>query len=234
MSAIVRTKGNPGARVVGVIASAKELAMARRMRQPPDLFELRLDYLDKLQKENLAHLPRPIILTARRAREGGRRNFPAAQRRDLLLQFLPQATWVDVELRSLASLCLVWEEARRTGVGRICSLHDLFHTPTLSVLRGHLETAMAAGADVFKIVTRAERIEDFLRLLEFLASNKESQRLAVLATGKYGPLSRQLFPALGSCLVYAPLGRTFHRGQLTLRQWRKSHAKKISAGAKPL
>jgi 3-dehydroquinate dehydratase len=39
-----------------------------------------------------------------------------------------------------------------------------------------------------------------------------------MATGKFGPLSRLLFPECGSVLIYAALRRPLYPGQLTLRQ----------------
>src|SRR5438067_3040489 len=108
MSAHHRTK-IPDCALVGVIASIDELRLATRMRAPPDLFELRLDYLPNLPESQLLKLRRPLIVTARHPAEGGRKL--RSGRRDLLLmKFLPQAKFVDVELRSLQELRTVWDE----------------------------------------------------------------------------------------------------------------------------
>src|SRR6266480_7751290 len=121
MNAHHRTK-TPACALVGVIASIDELRLATRMRAPPDLFELRLDHLPNLRESQLLKLRRPFIITARHPFEGGKKM--RSRRRDLLLKFLPQARFVDVELRSLHELGPVWDEARRRRVGRICSFHD--------------------------------------------------------------------------------------------------------------
>src|SRR5215475_5905042 len=118
----------PACALVGVIASTDELRLATRMRAPPDLFELRLDHLPNLHESQLSRLSRPLIITARHPAEGGRR----CNRKTLLCRFLPHTKFVDIELRSLRELREVWTEARRLGVGRICSVHDFKQTPALS------------------------------------------------------------------------------------------------------
>src|SRR5207249_5650501 len=109
MSALRRIK-IPTCALVGVIASVDELRLATRMRAPPDLFELRLDHLPNLRESQLLKLRRPFIITARHPAEGGRK--VRSGRCGLLLKFLPQAKFVDVELRSLRELREVWEDAR--------------------------------------------------------------------------------------------------------------------------
>ena len=77
--------------IVGVIFTRTDLQRAVRMRNPPDLFELRLDAL-------FAHLPdvkkvaavtwihAPLIITARHPREGGSNQLSVHKRRALLLR----------------------------------------------------------------------------------------------------------------------------------------------------
>lgn len=60
--------------VVGVITSPTELRRAASLRNPPDLFELRLDYLlgrEEALAKVIPKLPAPIIITARHPAEGG-------------------------------------------------------------------------------------------------------------------------------------------------------------------
>jgi len=211
----------PACALVGVIASIDELRLATRMRAPPDLFELRLDHLPNLHESQLLKLRRPLIITARHPAEGGKKLQPG--RRNLLLKFLPRAKFVDIELRSLRELHAVWDEARRLGVGRICSFHDFKRTPEPVVLHKKLLGARKAGADVFKVVTRADTLRDLLTLFEFLWSELSSMRLCVMAMGKFGPTSRLFFRDAGSSFIYAPLSHPLHHGQLTFRQLRGQH-----------
>ena len=220
MSAHHRTK-IPDCALVGVIASIDELRLATRMRAPPDLFELRLDHLPNLRESQLLKLRRPLIITARHPAEGGKKLRTG--RCDLLLKFLLQAKFVDIELRSLRELREVWDQARRLGVGRICSFHDFEGTPQPAVLHKKMLCARKADADVFKVVTRADTLRDLLTLFEFLWSELPSMRLCVMAMGKFGPISRLFFREAGSFFIYAPLRHPLHHGQLTFRQLRDQH-----------
>jgi 3-dehydroquinate dehydratase-1 len=209
--------------LVGVISSRAELQMAGRMRALPDLFELRLDYLPALSPSATLALRRPVIITARHPAEGGSKSFRNRRiyigRRQLLLKFLPYARAVDVELRSLGELREVWKKAARGKAWRICSLHDFRRQPRLPFLRERWQQARDAGADVFKLVARADTLDDLLTLVEFLRHNPRG--CAVMAIGKFGPISRLLFPQCGSLLLYAPLRRRLHEGQLTFGELAK-------------
>jgi 3-dehydroquinate dehydratase-1 len=96
--------------IVGVILTSADLRRAVRMRNPPDLFELRLDTavsrIEELQ-EAIGRLRAPLIMTARHPREGGGNELSLRERRGLLRQFLAHAACVDVELRAASSLALV-------------------------------------------------------------------------------------------------------------------------------
>ncbi len=203
--------------VVGVIASSEELRFASRMRALPDLFELRLDHLPTLDPEMLSKLRRPLIITARHPAEGGKK--VRINRRDLLLRFLARAQFLDVELRSLPELREVWEKAARLQIRRICSLHDFARTPSLAQLQKQFQRAQNAGADIFKLVTRADTSNDLFTLLQFLRGTR--RRCSVMAMGKFGGLSRLLFPECGSVFVYTALRRPLHSGQLTFEQLRR-------------
>jgi 3-dehydroquinate dehydratase I len=203
--------------VVGVITSAQELRAAVRMRRPPDLFELRLDHLPALDPRRLSKLCRPLIITARHPDEGGKKI--RGDRSDLLLKFLPRAQYIDVELRSLRELGGVWKEAARLCIKRVCSVHDFARTPPHAHLQKQFQRAKRAGADIFKLVTRADTPDDLLALLQLLGLARSP--CCVMATGKFGQLSRLLFPEFGSVFVYAALGRSLYPGQPTLDQLRR-------------
>jgi len=209
----------PNCALIGVIASSDELRYAREMPADlPDFFELRLDHLPNLQESEIAKLPRPVIITARHPAEGGKKMRES--RRKLLLKFLPQAEFVDVELRSLPELRKVWEEARGLKVKRICSVHELRRAPSLATLNKKLQRAQKSGADIFKFVSRAETSRELSILRRFLQSSRKIVRLCVMSTGKFGAVSRQLLPRYGSIFVYVALCRPLYEGQPTLEEFR--------------
>src|ERR1044071_74913 len=119
-------------RVVGVISSRADLQRALSMRTPPDLFELRLDGLVRIidtVHATIEQMPAPLIITARDPAEGGANNLSSKQRRALLLEFLPRAAYVDVELRAAPFLREVLRTARTQKIQSIISFHDLRGTP---------------------------------------------------------------------------------------------------------
>src|SRR4051812_21818078 len=135
--------------IVGVIFSRADLRRALRMRKPPDFFELRLDGLIPCLDEVRRAIPQiraPLILTARHPREGGVNNLSAGRRRALLLEFLPSARYIDVELRSTAAFRPVLETAARNKIETIISFHDFETAPGAAQLERIAARAHSLGA----------------------------------------------------------------------------------------
>lgn len=218
--------------LVGVITCRAELHRALRLRRPPDFFELRLDallpLLDEVE-EKLEALPAPLIITARPPHEGGHHPLTVPRRRELHLRFLPHATCVDLELRSLNSLRRVFERAGELGVQRILSFHDFARTPSLPRLHRLAAAARAAGAEIFKVATQVSSETELQRLLDFLiTSRKQHLPVSVMGMGKFGRASRVLLVQHGSALNYAHLGSTAVPGQLSLPELRRASSSPIS------
>jgi 3-dehydroquinate dehydratase I len=222
-------KSLPGAQIVGVIFAAADLRRAVRMQNPPDLFELRLDALvDRLDetKTAIGKLRRPLIMTARHPLEGGANRLSVRERRALLLQFLQDAAWVDVELRSARALAAVWEEAGTRHIRRIISFHDFSGTPSRSRLDRIAGTAQSLGADVLKIATRTDTLVHVARLIEFSVATAPHLPIAAMGLGRLGKKSRRELARSGSVLNYAHLGDGSLPGQPSLRelrQWMVGH-----------
>ena len=217
------TKNRPRPQVVGVIASRAEFDFAIRMRQSPDLFELRLDRLartvDQLE-EKLPRLRAPLIITARHPHEGGRNKLSLQQRRDLLTRFLPHANYIDVELRSIPALDSLLQLARKQNVRRIISVHYFKRTPSPSLLRAKARAANMHGADIFKVATRTDTPAQLARLLDFITKRDVDLPLSAMGIGKLGAASRVLLACCGSALVYASIAATDIEGQMSLEQLR--------------
>ena len=211
-------------RIVGVIASGADLARALRLRSLPDLFELRLDALGCESNEfpaSIARLRAPLIITARHPREGGLNNLNAARRRDLLLEFLPYAACVDVELRSVSTSQRVLTAAREMQVCVIISVHDFRATPSVPRLKQLADTAKAFAPAVLKIATRTDSDPQLARLLEFFRTNKTLMPTSAMGMGKLGRASRLMLAREGSVLNYAHLGVDHVGGQLSVAEMRR-------------
>jgi 3-dehydroquinate dehydratase-1 len=203
--------------VVGVITTPAEFNFS----SAPDLFELRLDHFAGSEKElerKMSILPAPLIITARHPAEGGANNLSMAQRRELLLRFLPRAQYVDLELRSLRALRPVLDLARKKKIRRIISFHDFKSTPSVRVLLAKARAAKRAGADIFKVATRTDTPAQLQRLLDFVANQDVDLPVSVMGIGKLGRKSRRELMRRGSILNYASLGCSKIPGQPTLSE----------------
>jgi 3-dehydroquinate dehydratase I len=212
-------------KLVGVIATPAALTKALRLRVPPDFFELRLDGLRSCLGKTARAIPRlraPLIITARHPAEGGLNQLDAHARRDLLLRYLPSASFVDIELRSAPELKRVIEQARAHGLGLILSCHHLHDTRPPNELHRLTKTAAALGADICKIVTRTDTPDQLNRLISFFEDRSRAIPIAAMGLGKLAAESRRRLAALGSALNYASLGIANAEGQLSLSQLRRS------------
>lgn len=211
-------------RLVGVISRPADLPAALRLRRPPDFFELRLDALLPLLPETARYagkLGAPLIITARHPLEAGMNNLSPGRRAELLLRFLPLASYVDVELRAVAELRPVLEAAANRRLQRIISVHDFHRTPEVERMGEMLRAARRAAADIFKIVTRTESEEDVERLVEFFETHKRAHPISAMGTGKQGRAARLLLARRGSVLNYVHLGGQQIEGQLSLLEFRR-------------
>jgi 3-dehydroquinate dehydratase-1 len=211
-------------RVVGVITSPADLDIAIGMREPPDLFELRLDRLvrviDRLE-DKISRLRAPLIVTARHPMEGGANRLSPLQRNDLLARFLSRARYIDVELRSAAVFRSLLRMARKQNVRRIISVHHLKSTPSPSRLRAQARAAKAHGADIFKVAIRTDTPAQLARLINFAAAKDVGVSVSAMGIGKLGAASRLLLACCGSALVYVSVAAaTDIEGQMSLDQLR--------------
>ncbi len=210
-------------RSVGVIFSEQSLLRALRVRKPPDLFELRLDRLLAVIPKLSAIIPQlraPLIITARSPFEGGANDLSLARRRGLFMRFLPEASFVDVELSSAPVFSTLIKRVRARNLQLILSLHDLTTTPTLADLQAAARRAHSLGADIFKVATRTDRPAQLRTLIEFVQSPSCLIPISAMGLGLLGRVSRKRLAHAGSILNYAHLGRPMVEGQWSLAQLR--------------
>jgi len=215
-------------RIVGVILSRADLRRAQRMRRAPDFFELRLDALlpclDEVRR-SAARLPAPLIITARHPLEGGANRLSAAKRRALLLEFLPRARYIDVELRSVPAFRSVLETAARANIKVIISFHDFHMAPDAPQLDRLAGRAHSLGAALFKVAVRTDTRAQLDTLLHFFDRNRRAQKIAAMGIGRLGRASRLELARRGSVLNYGHLGSQAVAGQLSLDELRRLAAR---------
>ena len=176
-------------RSVGVIFSERDLQRALRLRKPPDLFELRLDGLLAVIRKlpaALSKLRAPLIITARSPIEGGANNLSLAHRRELLMRFLSDATFIDIELSSAPAFSSLLKRARAGNLQLILSLHNLNTMPALAALQAATRRAHSLGADIFKIAARTDRPEQLRTLVDLTQSPSSPIPISAMGLGKLG------------------------------------------------
>jgi len=146
----------------------------------------------------------PLLLTVRLEAEGGEWVDSEGERLQLISEVIPYVDGVDIELAA-DNLPEVADIAHRKDKVLIVSSHDFNATPSLETLEYRLADALIAGADYVKFAATANSEEEYRRLAGFTLNHQDGG-LIVVAMGKYGPLSRITFPAMGSHLNYAFAG----------------------------
>jgi len=210
--------------LVAVIASGAAFGRARQLSVPAHFFELRLDALYPILPEvgrTLEELRAPLIITARHPLEGGINNLSPSHRRDLLLRYLPKATYVDIELRSAAELRPVLQAAKELAVKLIISVHEMDRALEAQRFKKFLESAQTHSADIFKIVTRTENADDVTRLVEFFDQHKNQIAISAMGAGRMGGKARLKLARSGSVLNYVHLGTARVEGQMSLAEMRR-------------
>jgi 3-dehydroquinate dehydratase type I len=215
---------------ISIVPGTNEEALSLLGRALPaaDLVELRIDRIDKPDLPLLLSAGKDrLLVTNRRRDEGGFFALDENRRMALLNEAVDLgAGIVDVEARTGPGAVNALAGAIREKGGKtrlIVSHHDMVGTPTKRTLEKRLKTCRLLGADIVKIVTRANAEEDNLRVLEIIPQAlRMGQDIAAFCMGEKGRLSRVAAPLLGSCISYASLeeGAEAAPGQLTADQMR--------------
>lgn len=195
--------------VVGVVSDSATWHTLATADLPCDVIELRVDALPEAERRLplQAPCPKPLLLTLRHHSEGGACEWDETERRARALELLPAADMLDWEIAHLAGAEQLLSAAREHGVTIIASAHYFHSTPSAEEMQQLVDRARAAGADIVKIAFTPGSEADMLAGLEFLRNCQSP--LALMGMGAvYGPLSRKLYSAHGSALLYGYLGST--------------------------
>lgn len=198
--------------VVGSIGSTDDLTglLPSAVRAACDLVEIRLDLLSPSAAAPAPwqHLrDSPLLFTARRADEGGRRALSAEARIGLLEPVLAQAAWLDIEVASIGEMGGLIAELASREIPWLASFHDFNALPATAVLAEAAQQARAAGAGAFKAAARLQQVADLTRLAEFQLAD-HGLPVATMGMGPLAAVSRLLCAQCGSVLNYGYLGLT--------------------------
>ena len=192
-----------------------------------DLIEVRLDTFREF--EHLAEVASlgktPKIATLKPLDQGGKFTGTEIQQRQILVNAVKSGfAYVDIDLEATNPRKFI-TETRERGAKIIVSSHNFKTTPESSELTHILDKEIRYDADVCKIVTTVNDIEDNLTLLNFLSANSNKARVVCFGMGEKGKLSRLLSPMFGGYFTFASLerGTETASGQMTINEMRASY-----------
>jgi 3-dehydroquinate dehydratase type I len=192
--------------------------------QSPDLYELRLDYMESINNLNMVRgaTDRALIATNRRVDQGGGSSCSEESRVSALMKACDAGfEYIDLEL-STESIVEVTDDVKSRGANMIISHHDFNDTPKIEVLDKILCEEIELGADIGKIVGTATHQKDNLTYLNFL-QRKQGCKLVCFGMGRLGVMSRVFSPLVGGAFTYASAQkkRESAPGQMTISELKK-------------
>ncbi len=209
-------------RICAVIVS-NDLEAVKGVEPLVDLFEARIDLIGDGWQELVKQLNKPWIACNRCTEEGGSWQGNESERRKELLSAIELgASIIDIELvtGNLEEIVQLIKKKAKC----LLSFHDFKGTPSLDRMREIVQKELAAGADICKMVTTAQKLEDNLTVLQ-LISDFPKTKVVSFAMGPLGSVSRILCPLVGGDFIYASVeeGQESASGQMTVRDLRNTY-----------
>ncbi len=171
-----------------------------------DLVELRIDYINGINEENLEKLlinkKGKVIITNRIKSENGKFKGSEKERMGLLKKAIElNADYIDIE--SSAGKEAINELIKiKNKTKIISSYHNFKETPSLKELEEIYNKIKELNPDLIKIVTFANSINDNFEIFKLL---KNKNDLVSFCMGLRGQMSRILASKYGSCITFASL-----------------------------
>ncbi len=177
-----------------------------------DFFEIRIDYLEKVEKEFLIKLcqnSRKFIFTFRAPQEGGKKEIADVEKLSLILWLLDHCSaLIDVEFFFFKKYYQIFLEKKEKFNNLLISYHNFEETPSDRKLKGILKKMQELCVKNAKVVTFCRKKEDWLRLLMLVAYARElGISLVAFGMGEEGKLSRILCLFFGSPFTYVVLDK---------------------------
>ena len=191
----------------------------------PDLIELRLDFLGPTIDFNelAAYGNKPKIATIFSKDKETKPNITGVNQQKILLKAAKHGfNYVDVGLSSPKLKSFI-KEIKSLDCTPIVSFHDFAGSLPLFDLEEIIDKEISSGAEVCKIVTTANIIEDNIVLLDFISKKSANTRLVCFCMGSLGKISRILSPFYGSFFTFASLekGSETAKGQLSIQEMKE-------------
>jgi len=202
--------------MICVALQENDVSKCLQILQTVELAEIRID-LAKFSKTDVTKIfsksPAKLIATCRPD------NYSDTERMILLkAAILAGAAYVDIEIEStvdFASEMVSFAKKNHTLV--IVSYHNYKKTPNISNLSSIIKSCFNIGADIAKIATMVNSMNDVSKLLSLYNTNR---KVIILGMGEKGKITRVLAPSFGSPFTFATLDESSATapGQMTVEQ----------------
>jgi 3-dehydroquinate dehydratase type I len=205
--------------------TAEAVEKITRANPLADLLELRLDAMESFHLPDMIQkASKPVIVTYRSRKEGGHGSENDEARAGHLLNAIEnKADYVDLEYHMPPDLRdQILRNRRESKI--IASMHMMNSTPSREELGRILNDLAGTGADIVKIVTRAQQPEDNLRVMDLIPrANEMGLQIIALCMGKKGRISRITSLFFGGYLTFASLdkGEESADGQVPVKEMRE-------------
>ena len=187
-----------------------------------DVVEIRLDQLiqENELKTKISSITKPLLLTCRHPKEGGDNNISEPLKRVSIIEpLLSHASAIDIEISTANEMKNLITEAKSKNIQVVLSYHNFETTPNLAELKTIATEAKDKGADIIKIATTTNTIQELITLLTF-SENGSIENLSFMGMGKFGMSSRLVAAQSGSVLNYSAIAETSIEGQWQLAAYR--------------
>ena len=202
--------------------TAEAVEKIARANPLADLIELRLDAMESFHLADMIQkASKPVIVTYRSKKEGGHGSIDDETRAGLLLNAIEnKADYVDLEYNMPPDLRgQILQNRRESKI--VASVHVIDSTPSKEELDRIFNDLVGTGADIIKIVTRAKKSEDNLRVMDLIPRAKEmGLKIIALCMGEEGRISRIASLLFGGYLTFASLdqGNESADGQISVKE----------------
>ena len=192
-----------------------------------DVLEIRLDLMERFDLGKIIKAaPRPVLVTYRSKKEGGNGLADPEMHLGYILTAIREgADFVDVEASLPIGLREEVFQEKKTKSKIIISKHINDYTPPSNELEQIFELFAGTGANIIKIITRANTWEDNFRVLSLIPSaHNIGLEIIAFCMGPMGKISRVLSTLMGGYLSFASLeeGKESANGQIPIREMRRA------------
>jgi 3-dehydroquinate dehydratase type I len=212
---------------IPIIARDTEEALRKMALAAPlaDIVEVRLDLMDSFDLGLIIRSSvKPVLITYRSEKEGGMGKDDPDTVAGYLVSAIKEGTdIIDLEL----GMPLTVRERilnARGGTKVIISTHINDGTPSRDELKRIFNESVGAGGNIVKIVTRASRWDDNLRVLELIPEAREMDvDIIAFCTGPLGRMSRIFSLLMGAHMTFTSIqkGEESADGQIPIMEMKE-------------